>query len=336
MKAKRTILLTFDHELFLGVRSGRPENCMIEPVNYLLSIFDEFQVKQAIFFLDTTYLQQLRNSEKEQFKADYELIKKQTKQLLDKGHYIFPHIHPHWLDAEPQADSWKLEKLDRYCFKNCSTEEQKNIWEASMEILKDFGVLDYHAVDSFRAGGWSIQPFQHFKPFFDQYGITNDFSVLPGVTTISNAQQFDFSKVKVNQPYRFNEDVTVEDPNGGYHEIPISVRESQVDTLTTKLWKKILFKMGVRSIGKGQGVIPKHTGEAKSSEVEMISIELMHQFNLKSYKQFLDEHELMHFISHPKMLSRHNLAILRKFLKYATKNYELDFDYKSLLNQPPK
>src|SRR4051812_11803887 len=97
---QKKLLLTFDYELFLGVQSGKVDDCLIKPTNLLLSIMEEAKVK-SIFFVDSVYLMRLKKQAEtvEECQVDYEKITKQIRELIKKGHYVFPHIHPHWLDA---------------------------------------------------------------------------------------------------------------------------------------------------------------------------------------------------------------------------------------------
>ena len=60
MKETKHIVLTFDHELFLGSRSGSVDTCMIQPTTLLQEIFDDFGIEKAVFFLDTTYVSCLK------------------------------------------------------------------------------------------------------------------------------------------------------------------------------------------------------------------------------------------------------------------------------------
>ena len=71
----RNILFTFDYELFLGANSGTVEKCLLEPTNLLINLFDKFSIKNAIFFVDTSYLIRLEQEQGDLCKRDLELIK---------------------------------------------------------------------------------------------------------------------------------------------------------------------------------------------------------------------------------------------------------------------
>lgn len=333
---KKHLILTFDHELFLGEQSGTAKSCMIDPVNEILDVVKPFGVQKLIFFVDTTYLQKLReNSDHSHFRQDYADLRNQIKHLLKAGHYIYPHIHPHWAEARIlENGQWQLNDLTHYRFKDCNLEVQSRIWENSIDILREFGVPNYHPIDGFRAGGWCIQPFEAFKPFFDKYGIKFDFSVLPGCVADTNAQQYDFSGAPLNRSnYRFSSRADREDHHGPYTEFPISVMPKEdKSTFVERMLLRWLHRTGNKSMGVGKGVIPvPNKKEPKQPKFKMISIELLNVTSFRSYKQFIDQHEVIHFISHPKMLSRHNLKYFGKLLEYSSEKYNLDYDFRSLL-----
>ena len=331
MEETKHILLTFDYELFLGQRSGDVEHCMVRPTHLLQEVFAKHEIRRAIFFVDTTYLAALKRGSDPIFDKDYEQIRGNISFLLENGHYVFPHIHPHWLDAKHENGEWALTELSKYAFKNCTPAEQAEVWQSSMDILMDFGVSEFHEINGFRAGGWCIQPFTDFKPFFEKHGIQYDFTVMPHAYSWTDAQQYDYTNAPSTSPYRFEDDVMEEVENGQFVQIPIGIRPIRHESISQRLWKKYLWKTGNTSIGNGVGVVPHkqaYQTAASPRNVEMISLELLHLFNLKSYRLYLQQNDIMHFISHPKMLSNHNIKIFDKFMSYASHNFNLEFDFK--------
>ena len=335
-KEKRNIIFTFDHELFLGEKSGTPEKCMFLPYSHLKSVFNEFSVEKAVFFLDTTYLIRLDKEIKSGLVAVNLMDKIQThvRELLEDGHYIFPHIHPHWLNAELKENGmWKLTNFSKYCFKNCSSEEMEVIWDKSIKILNRFGVNDFHKIDAFRAGGWGIQPFKNFKPYFEKHSLVYDFSVMPGMHGYTEAQQFDFSDVEWKAQYSFSDVVTEEDKNGSFVELPISIRRRTKDSLREKLLLKYLWKTGNRSFGDGIGAVPNkidYTPKKIVEGVDMVSLDLINAANFGEHLQLLKDRKTIQFLSHPKMLSKHSIKMMKKFLSYASKHYSLNFDFRDV------
>jgi hypothetical protein len=102
-----------------------------------------------------------------------------------------------------------------------------------------------------------------------------------------------------------------------------------------KIINKILWYRNDRGFGDGlsastgSDIIAPHKTDA-SIYSEMISVELLNRPKLPFYLKYLDQHDYMHFISHPKMLTRHNLKTLRKFLEKATSGYDLETNYKKM------
>src|SRR6202012_2404972 len=94
---------------------------------------------------------------------DLAAIEEQLTQIVSEGHAVFPHIHAHWLDAVymPDKNEWSLENIRYYQFSSVPAEQQKGLFDSSMEIitaLTQAAGRGYKA-DAYRAGGWSIQPF---------------------------------------------------------------------------------------------------------------------------------------------------------------------------------
>ena len=339
MKESKNILFTFDYELFLGARSGSVQKCMLEPTQELLSIFDRYSIQQAIFFVDSTYLCRLKEMAQihTAAKEDYNSIVKQVQEIIRKGHYVFPHLHPHWLDAIYSADknSWQLTELRKYRFHALSEKERAEVMDSSIQILKEIilPVNPHYKLDGYRAGGWCIQPFGDFHPHFKKHEITTDFSVLKGMKNLSTAQYYDFESAPDKSVYKFEENPALENKEGSFTEVAISVLEiPRFTQLMNKFWLKYLWKTGQRSWGDGNGVVAAKTeySEAQKSNQEMVSLELINSIKLPLYKNYLKKNKLMHFISHPKMLSKHNLKSLALFLKFATSRYHIQCDFRKL------
>lgn len=339
MKLIKKILFTFDYELFLGSKSGSVQKCLIEPTNELLKLFDKYKIKNTIFFVDTSYLMRLKNEENENCKKDFDSISNQLTILVNKGHYVFPHIHPHWLDAIylSEINQWSLSNFSKYRFYSTSLNEKEKLFSESLKILNDIlskGNKPF-VINGYRAGGWSIQPFSDFEPFFEQFGIYNEFSVVPGFKNLAEAQYFDFTTASLKPFYKFDINPCIESEIGKYTEYTIStlIITPRMYWLG-KFFGKYLWKTGQRSMGDGSGLVIKDSSNSKgkkeflgSENREMISVELLTKVKIPSYKKFLKTNDYMHFISHPKMLSMHNIKSFDSFLKFSCNNFELETDF---------
>jgi hypothetical protein len=345
---RKNLLLTYDYELFLGSQSGEVEDCLIRPTNRLISIMDEFGVKSA-FFIDTVYLMRLKQ-QAETVKAcadDLIKIKLQLQEIVRKGHYIYPHIHPHWLDAVylRATNEWNLDNIEKYRFTNVSKEEQRVIFKASYDILKDIvnEINPSYQIDAHRAGGWSVQPFTNFKPLYEEYNFKYDFSVIDRYYMFTEAQFFDYSAIPRKKIYRFEDDVTVESDKGKFIEfVNSTLRVRPHIKFFDRLMLKILYKVGRDySYGKGSGQAASRIATAKpvsdegfdmtNNNFQYIAAEQLSFIKKTTYLSYIKNHDYMHFVSHPKMVTSHNLTSFRKFLKNVVKNYTVETDFKKMV-----
>jgi hypothetical protein len=339
-KQKKRLLLTFDYELFLGKKSGTVQNCMITPTDEILNLLKSVNIKHAIFFVDTSYISRLKEVTSESAKRDYKLLRDQLIRIVKDGHFIFPHLHPHWKDAvyNEMQNEWQLGNMRFYRFHNLTeTDRKEQFNKAISEIrsIQDEASVSYE-IDSYRAGGWCIQPFSDFKPCFLEHNINYDFSVLRGEKKSNENIFYDFSSVPSKHIYRFQDEITQEVNNGAFTEFSISsIQFPESMKFKNKIINKILWYRNDRGFGDGlsastgSDIIAPHKTDA-SIYSEMISVELLNRPKLPFYLKYLDQHDYMHFISHPKMLTRHNLKTLRKFLEKATSGYDLETNYKKM------
>lgn len=333
MLGKKKLLLTFDYELFLGSRSGSVDNCIILPTKKVLEILKFYKISNAIFFVDTTYLIKLKENNCENCRQDFEKIAAQIKEIKNNGHYVFPHLHPHWLDAKylPEINQWDLSNNRKYSFSVLSNEERKLIFSQSIKILQD--IIGAQTEWGYRAGGWCIQPFSDFKPFFEEYNILYEFSVLKGYSCVSDFQNFNFSKTPIKSVYKFSDDVLIENPVGEFTQIPIStIKRNLITKVLNNFFIKFLYKKGITNYGDGLSTNSASIKESKSGNTEMASIELLTIINITDYISKFEKMEFLHFISHPKMLNPHNLSCLEVFLKRVLAKHELNTDFKKMLS----
>lgn len=345
---KKQLLITFDYELYLGNRSGTIADCMIDPTNKLIALMEKYGI-HAVFFVDTTYLLRLKEQSKTTAAClrDFNTIALQLQTLVEKGHDVFPHIHPHWLDAEYLAENnqWRLNDVSKYRFHQISEAQRALVFDGSMQLLKEILLPRFpsYKINGYRAGGWGIQPFEDFLPYFKKHQFEYEFSVLGGIYQFTDAQQFDFSNASNKTIYRFSEDVCVEDPNGSFIQYNISsIKVPPLASFLDKVWIKVLYKFfGEHTFNKGEGqpsrvMSGKNPASADGHDLsdkiwERISIELLTSVKLGLYMKFLESNKYMHFISHPKMITDHNLAVFNKFLKAAFEKYSIETDFHKML-----
>ncbi len=341
---KKNLLLTYDYELFLGNRSGSVDECLLKPTYQTLDILKKYNAK-AIFFVDTTYLLQLKTYfHIKECKDDFEKVIHQLQQIIKTGHYVFPHLHPHWLDAEylRESNEWKLNKIEKYRFHLLTADERKQIFDGSIQLLKEIihPITPEYKIDCYRAGGWCLQPFADFKPFFDKHQFKYDMSVMKGFYLFSEVQFFDYSNAPSKDIYTFQDDVLIENPNGHFKQFSISsIWINNPIRVADKIWLKYLYKIKRdHTFNRGQGQIAVASDMRKPASVngqdilnskkERISIELLSAIKLPAYFDYLKKHDYMHFISHPKMLTQHNHKTFDRFLKKAFSSFDVETDFK--------
>ena len=345
-KPKRNLLLTFDYELYLGKQSGTVQNCILKPTNRLLEIFSRYQIKNAIFFVDCTYLMRLKERNEPESVNDFKLIINQLTEIIKSGHYIFPHLHPHWKDAvyDPATNQWTLENAEAYRFHKLNEADRDAIFSFSVNLLKNIvstAGMNYQ-IDSFRAGGWCLQPFLDFKPYFEKYGIVNDFTALRGFSLNGKNILYDFNNIPLKNIYKFSENMEEISAEGKFNEFVISVLSiSNARRFLNKFLYKYLSLVKDRTFGDGYSAVDGEAEVIRSMQAmreiqryksEMASIDLLTILTYPAYEEHIDKNDYMHLISHPKMVSEHNLYCFEAFLKHVVKNYNVNTDYKQLVN----
>lgn len=341
---KKNILLTFDYELFLGKKSGTVENCLLKPTNQLLEILEKRKAK-AIFFIDTTYLQRLISISKtnKEAKNDFEKITKQLVRMAREGHYLYHHLHPHWLDAIylEKLNQWSLEKTDKFVFHSLREQEKDDLFKFSNIFLSSIYKDAEKEIpsDGYRAGGLYIEPFRSIAPFFEKYGINYEFSVVSGEKKEGDLYYYDFTNSPRNRIYNFEKKIAEEELNGIYVEYPISMLRIKG---LTKIINGIYYRFMLSNIknkpfGDGLSVgneinkKPKKTLKKYYSFNIAMSVELLNPFLLPLYKKMIKQNSFIHFLSHPKLISTCSLVSLDKMLQFCMRKYDVEFDFKKMV-----
>ncbi len=209
------ILLTFDYELFFGSEPGTVHKCMLEPTNDLLKMAEKYNVRYT-FFVDVGYL--MASARYNALSEERSLVVRQIREMIEKGHDVQLHIHPHWEKASWDG-RWSMNTEDAYKLSDFSKEE-------SDEIVRKYktGIDEIIGRKTFvyRAGGWCIQPFNQLKDVFVELGITHDSTVVAGDFLETREYAVDFRDAPLKSVYRFEDDVCLEDVQGRFTEVQIT------------------------------------------------------------------------------------------------------------------
>jgi hypothetical protein len=344
MKKEKSILLTFDFELFLGERSGSVQKCMIEPTKELLKCIDKHKMS-TIFFVDTLYLYRLNEISKSNVKAknDFETIITLLHEVIDLGGYVFHHLHPNWLDAIylEEYNEWDVSNKDRFALSNLTKDEVATVFQYSEEIISlIYSGRNKPEVSGFRAGGLFAQPFTHYKEQMEQYNILLEMTVLKNSKGEgeNGIRKFDFSTYPDEIIYNFSDDILVKDEKGKFIEIIM-------DQFKLKGIRKILngiyYRKNVNKSswkrwgdGKASGnVVQATTRSNKFLCEETYSIELLNKMKALFYVNEFKKENLLHLISHPKFFSQENVDALDVFLTKATRKYTIESDVFSIIKK---
>ena len=311
----KKIILTFDYEMFLG-KSGTIRNCIIEPTNELLKVFDSKGIK-GVFFVDILFLLKLSD---EGLVDEYNQIVENIHQILKQGSHIELHIHPHWLDAKYSTGTgqWDLSNDQKYRMEALSEDKRIEIFNSGVELLiKICRIIqpDYK-VRSFRAGGLCIQPFDCFESLMIAHGIFVESSVAVGLASENGNQNFDFSRAKTTSPYRFSNNPIVPDNTGQFLEFPIlTYRLSFFDKLIQKIKgnsaSHIIYGDGtsIRSMKKKDKAF--FLSKFKSSNA-LVSLDGDFYEELLYTNIIKRKEKVITLLSHPKLLSKESIQLISK------------------------
>lgn len=329
------LLFTFDYELYLGHNSGSVAKCLIEPTNALFNVLEKYGCK-GILFVDTTYLLRLKTINNTASQHDYAAICAQLQFLHRNGWEIHIHLHPHWNEATYNANTntWQLINYTNYRLHTLNISTVNALVQQSQQLLSDILQVTITQFDCYRAGGWSIQPFEFLIDTFKRNNIKYDFSCLNNHVNLNEDFYYDYSAVVEQHIYRFEDDISAINKNGSFVELSISAWKNpsnQWFKLKRKLVNKVLWKLGYTTWGDGQAAkTPYNNTEIVTNNYEMVSVELLTINNLKCYCKFVRNNNYMQFISHSKMINKHSLAMLNLFLKYVSNNYTINTNFRKI------
>jgi len=212
------IFLTYDYELFFGHPTGSAEKCILEPTNQLRAISKRTGVPM-VFFIDVGYIKKLKKFAPHyaSAKSDLNAVTQQIETLVEEGHDCQLHIHPHWEDCSYNEQGWQM-ITDRYKLVDF---EEDEIIQIVLEYQKILESITKKPVNSYRAGGWCLQPFSKIKKAFDKAGLKLDSTVFKGGHFTAGNYYYDFRNTPEKGKWKFSNDLTREDQNGKFWEYPI-------------------------------------------------------------------------------------------------------------------
>jgi hypothetical protein len=252
--AVKNIILTIDYELFFGEKEGNVDSCMIEPTRLLSDLLAKHQSKMTVFWDILHYRKMLDLlPEHPELSVDIRKIEQQVSELLIAGHDVQLHLHPHWLDTNYVHGKWQFD-LTGYRLHSLSTSADPDdirtisgcITTGKKLIESVCGKTDpAHKVNTFRAGGYCIQPFSELAQPLTENGVFTDSSVCRGFRFDNGQHSYDFSGIPDKARYRFSTNVESEDTKGNFLELPIG---SHMVSPLRILWWAFLLRTKYRDL----------------------------------------------------------------------------------------
>lgn len=326
------VYLTLDYELFLGERTGTPENCLIKPMNELMAISSDFGARFTVF-VDAAYLLKLYQLKGGAPVLDeqFNLIVSNIIDMQSRGHDIQLHFHPQWLYSQWDNlnNQWILDQVHYKLTDMPISEAYTNIISAK-KLLEN--ICD-KKVFGFRAGGFCMDSFYKFKSLFISQNLLYDSSVARGLYIDSPIHSYDYRNVPSKQIYSFEDSVFEESEGGTFTEMSISSFScssfefiSKIRPLKKNYYPKIVFQDG-KAISDGINLTFDRIKRLFSRNVFLASIDGPSSNLLDLYyKKSIDKGQKdLILIGHPKNASDVSITNLGLFfgrhkdeLKYNT------------------
>lgn len=319
------VLLTFDLELFFGRPTGSVENCMVKPTKHLLNLARKHQVGLSFFWDVGHYLALKRNqSSDKQCSHDVILVENLISEIVENGHDLQLHVHPHWERARRVNGHWEIDVEGCYRLHDFSEQEREKIFSKYVHTTRQFAK---NKVNTFRAGGWCIQPFKEIKDLFDDYEIKIDSSVMPGAKLENGAYYYDFTSAPNVDSYPFLHDVCQALNGGRFYELPITTNYYSPGFFWNLYVKGRMNPKNHLPMGDGNFIDQPGVRNNRliggqhfhASTDGYFAGALKEIFNRKR----MDQSKFMVTIGHPKSLTPYALKKLDQFLEKSV--YEAEF-----------
>jgi len=335
----KEIILTIDYELFFGNKTGTVNECMIEPTEKLALILEKNDSKMTVFWDVLHYYRLIQLENKfDQLRKDRTLIENQILSLVEKGHDIQMHLHPHWLDTQFIDGNWDF-NYKKFRLHDLSKENNienintiigcvtisKNLME---NIIRKINPL--YTVRSFRAGGYLIEPFKEIKEALELNKIIIDSSVLTGMYNSNGLFSYNFINYPNQCNYRFEDNLAVINETGKFIEFPIATLKISVFmNLIFTIIRRIKYpNLESKRAGTGLANVNKINKKSNLQKIiDLLTKKRVYQFTTdNNFRERFDyffrkvpNYSVM--ILHPKLLNDHTLKLLDEYLS----NYKIKF-----------
>ena len=312
------IVITLDYEVYFGRQSSGTERVLIAPAQALFEIAARHRIP-LVLFVDAAWLIRLQEEGRRHpaLAAEHASVLRQLDGFVAAGHELQLHVHPHWQDSHWTGSEWALD-LRRYRLHDFSDADVAEIIGSCANTLR--GVAGADRVCAFRAGGWSIQPFERLRAPLRAAGIRIDSTVYPGGRQEGRRQRYDFRDAPTSMSrWCFESDPLRPDAHGGFLELPIASQSVAPWFYWRLAASKLLRSEQHRPFGSGAAAPMSRADLARKlmrRSVSVVSIDGLKGSLLEAAFQDYRRRGMDDFviIGHPKAFTRYSLRHLDRFL----------------------
>lgn len=331
------IFLTFDYELPLGGITRSYDHSLFSPTLELLDLAEDLNVP-FVFFADILSFIKFKEWKIEDYTNPF---KEQIKQILQAGHDVQLHLHPHWLESV--FKSGRFIPSGKYTLASFAGNPYplniegiietgtKELNKIGREVFKDYNCIAY------RAGGYNLVPeTSEILRTLYKYGIRFDSSICRGYYYVSDSSLVDYRYVpdlpnwylpfdgKLSKPGEVKESIL---------EIPIAGKPKGLFEMPTSFKMKKYKNRAVENRGK---IVHTTTSDVNKNEKikqllssRMLTVDnhtyapgyLMKilDYNIKRHERY--DKIMLSLIGHPKSMDSYHYHLLSSFVKKAKEKY---------------
>lgn len=210
-------VFTIDYEIY-GNGEGSLHELVHQPAQKLIALFAQRNVR-FVAYVEVAELEKIEEAGSDNAIDD---VRRQVREMHQRGFEIGLHLHPQWFNARHEAGNWLLD-YEEYNLCTLPYARIKRLVSRSIDYLRNLVGAPGFQPFSFRAGNWLLQPSAVAASVLAEQGIRVDSSVFKG--GIQHAHHLDYRPAMKNGYYwKFQDDVNVKDGRGTLLEIPIYTR----------------------------------------------------------------------------------------------------------------
>ena len=326
--ARLNLFLTFDYELPLGGWDVPPEDALIKPTHTILALCDKLHIS-VVFFVDALSFIRFRSLKNNAFEN---MVRKQLLEIVQRGHDIQLHLHPHWFTS--QLDNEMYNPSNDFKLADFSEREITDMVVQSIDYLNEIAkqVNPAYRCLAFRAGGFNLENSPLIFRVLSQNGIVIDSSMCHDYYFVSDISKVDYRHLPNRSNWFFQDGKFREPTSSGIYEIPIAGKNKSIFEIPTFVKSKLYKNRTPENRGKmihRDYRLPFREKIRKAMSSRMLSFDnftCSSRYLLKilqyNVKKFRNREEInLSIIGHPKAMDWYNFKLMEDFVAAVRKLY---------------